>query len=65
VSHGGGVEKCTRKFVGKPKVKRPFGRPRRRREYNIRVRNVDWMHVAQDRDQWRALVDTVISLRIV
>jgi hypothetical protein len=26
--------------------------------------DMDWIHVAQDRDQWRALVNTVIHLRI-
>jgi len=45
-------------LVGKPEVKRPLGRPRRRREDNIRMdlrevgwEDVDWMHLAQDRDQ--------------
>jgi hypothetical protein len=47
-------------LVGKPERKRPFGRPRRRWENNIRVNVreirwevVDWFHMAQDRDQWR------------
>jgi hypothetical protein len=51
--------------------KRPLGRPRRRWEDNIRMdlRNigwsdVDWIHLAQVRDQWMALVNTVINLRV-
>ena len=50
-------------LVGKPEGKRPFGRPRRRWEDNIKMdlqeveENCgDWMELAQDRDRWRALV---------
>jgi hypothetical protein len=52
-------------LVGKPEWKRPLGRLRRRGEDNIRIdvweigwEGVDWMYLAQDRDQWRALVNT-------
>jgi hypothetical protein len=55
-------------LVGKPEGKRPLGRPRRRWEDNIRMdlreigwEVVDWMHLAQDRDQWLALVNTVVK----
>jgi hypothetical protein len=58
-------------LVGKLEGKRPLGRPRRRGEDNIRMdlreiwwRSVDWIHLAQDRDQWRALVKMVMSLRV-
>jgi hypothetical protein len=58
-------------LVGKPEGKKPFERPKRRWEDNIKMdlreigwRNADWMHPAQDRDQWRDLVNTVMSLRI-
>jgi hypothetical protein len=58
-------------LVGKPEGKRPLGRSRRRWEDNIRIefREVrwgcmDWIDLAQDRDQWRALVNTVMNLRI-
>jgi hypothetical protein len=58
-------------LVGRPKWKRPFGRRRRRWEDNIRkdLRKigwevVDWIHVVQDRDQWRALLNTVTNVRI-
>jgi hypothetical protein len=48
-------------LVGNPEGKSPFGRPRRRWEENIRMdlrkmglECVDWIHLVQDRDQWRA-----------
>jgi hypothetical protein len=57
--------------VGKPEGKRPLGRPRRRRLVNIRMDlvevgwgDVDWIGVAQDRDRWRALVNSVLNLRV-
>jgi hypothetical protein len=53
-------------FVGKPEGKRPLGRPRRRWEDNIRMDlreigfgGIDWIDLAQGRDQWRALVKRV------
>jgi hypothetical protein len=58
-------------LVGKPEGKRPLGRPRCRwvdsvtkdlRE--IGWDGVDWMDIAHDRDQWRALVNTVLNLRV-
>jgi hypothetical protein len=57
-------------FVGKPEGKRPLGRPRRRWVDNIKIDltelgwdGVDWIHLAQDRDQWRALVNTAVNFR--
>jgi hypothetical protein len=54
---------------GKPKGKRPLCRPRCRWEDNIRMdlketewEGVDWMNLAQNRDQWRALMKTVMNL---
>jgi hypothetical protein len=56
--------------VGKPEGKKPLGRPRRRREDNIRMdlketgwEGVDWIHLAQDKDQWLVLMDTVLNLQ--
>jgi hypothetical protein len=59
-------------LVGKPEGRRPLGRPRRRWKDNIKMDqrvigfgDVDWIHLAaQDRDRWRALVNTVMSLRV-
>jgi len=60
-----------RVLVGKPEGKRPLGRPRRRWEDNIKMDLQelgkgceDWMVLAQDRDRWRALVSTVMNLRV-
>jgi hypothetical protein len=57
-------------LVGKSEGKRPLGGPGRRWEDNIKIdfweiclEGVDWIHVAQDRDRWRALVKTVTNLR--
>jgi hypothetical protein len=58
-------------LVGRPEGRRPLGRPRRRWEDNIKMNlreigfgDVDWIHWAQDRDRWRALVSTVMNLRV-
>jgi hypothetical protein len=58
-------------LVGKPEDKRPLGRPRRRWVDNIKMDlreigwdGVDWIYLAQDRDQWRALVNKVMNLRV-
>jgi hypothetical protein len=58
-------------LVGKPKGKRPLGTPRRRLEDNIKtdLQEVgrgcgDWMELSQDRDRWRALVNTVMNIYI-
>jgi hypothetical protein len=58
-------------FVGKPEAKRPLARPRRMCEDNIKTDlreiewdGMDWIDLAQNRDQWRALVNTVMNLRV-
>ena len=68
MGEGRGVHRV---LVGKPEGKRPLGRPRHRWEDNIKMdlQGVeggcgDWMELAQDRDRWRALVNTVMNLQI-
>ena len=55
----------------KPEGKRPFRRPRRRWEDNIKMYlqkvvcgSIEWMEPAQDRDRWRELVNAVMNLRV-
>jgi hypothetical protein len=65
----GETRNAYRILVGKPEGKRPLGRPRRRWVDNIKMDigelesdGRDWIELAQDRDQWRALVNTVMNL---
>jgi hypothetical protein len=60
-------EECTI-LVGKPEGKRPQGRPRRRWVDNIKMDlreigldGMDWIDLAQDRDQWRTYVNLRVS----
>jgi hypothetical protein len=60
-----------RLLVGKPEEKRLVGRPRRRWVDNIRMDlgevgwgNVDWIGQGKDRNRWRALVNSVLNLRV-
>jgi hypothetical protein len=71
VAHTGEMRNSYNILAGKPKRKRPVGRPKCRWEDNIRMditetgcEGVDWMHLAQDRNQWQVLVNTVINIEI-
>ena len=68
MEEGRGVHKV---LVGKPEGKKPLGRPRRRCGDNIKMDIEEvgrgcggWMELAQDRVRWRALVSTVMNLRV-
>jgi hypothetical protein len=67
----GETRNAYRILVGMPEGKRPLGRPRRRWVDNIKMDlretewdGMDWIELAQDRDQWRALVNAVMNLRV-
>jgi len=70
VAHMGEGRGVHRVLVGKPEGKRLLGRPRHRWEDNIKMALQEvggggyWMQLAQDRDRWRALVNTVMNLRV-
>jgi hypothetical protein len=71
VARLGDKRNAYRILVGKPEGKRPLGRPRRRWVDNIKLDlgeigwgGMDWINLAQDREQWGALVNTVMNLRV-
>jgi hypothetical protein len=70
-STNGEKRNAYRILVGKREGKRPLGRPKRKWVDNIEINlreigwdGMDWINLAQDRDQWSALVNTVMNLRV-
>jgi hypothetical protein len=68
----GREEECVQGFDGKATRKEPLGRARHRWEDGMRMvlkeigcGSVDWIQLAQDRDRWRAVVNTVMNLRVL
>jgi hypothetical protein len=68
----GEESKVYKVLVGKPGRKKPLGRPRRRWEDGIRMDlremgwgSVEWMQLVQVRGRWRAVVNTVMNLRVL
>jgi hypothetical protein len=66
-----GQNNAHRILVGKPEGKRPLGSPRHRWVDNIKMNlreigwgGMDWIDLAQDRDQWRGVVNMVTNLRV-
>jgi hypothetical protein len=71
VARMGEIRNACRLFVGKSEGRRPLGRPRRRWVDNIRMDlgevgwgDVGWISLAQDSNRWRALVNSVLNLRV-
>jgi hypothetical protein len=71
VARKGEKRNAYRLLVGKPEGKRPLGRPKCRWVDNIRMDlgevgwgDVDWIDLAQDRNRWRALVNSILNLRV-
>jgi hypothetical protein len=68
----GGERNLYKILVGKPEGKRLIKRPRCRGDDSIKIdvmvigfRGMDWIHVAQDRDQWQAVVNIIINLPVL
>jgi hypothetical protein len=67
-----GKEKSVQSFGGKSEGKRPIRRPSHRWENGIKMdsseigwEDVEWIHQAEDRDQWQAFVNMVTGLQVL
>jgi hypothetical protein len=67
----GETRSAYRILVGKPEGKRPLGRPRRRWVNNMKMAlreigwdGTDWIDLTQNKDRWKAVVNTVMNLRV-
>jgi len=67
----GGLRKAYKMLIRKSEGNRPLGTSAHGLENNINMNlkataceNMEWMHLAQDREQWRALTHTVMTLRV-
>jgi hypothetical protein len=72
VARMGDMRDAYKLLAGHPEGMGTSGKPRRRWEDKIRLdlretgwEGVDWIHLAEDRDQWRVLVKTVMNLRVL
>jgi hypothetical protein len=72
IARMGGKMTAYRIMVGTTEGKRLLGRPRRRWVNSVKMilrdigwDGVDWIGMAQDRDQWMALLNTVLNLRVL
>jgi hypothetical protein len=65
-STNGEKRNAYRLLVGKPEGRRPLGRPRRKWLDLVEVGwgDVNWIGLAQDRDRWRAIVNSVLNIRV-
>jgi hypothetical protein len=71
VAHMGETKNAYKIFFCKPEGKRPLERPRHRWEDNIKMdlgeigwESVDWIHLAQNKDPWQALVNMAMNLYV-
>jgi hypothetical protein len=71
VAHVGERRSIYRVLLGKPEVKRPLGRPRRRWECNIKTDlqevvcgGIGWIELAQYNERWQARVNAAMNLRL-